>query len=431
MKIKISHIEKQDKLNKPLGSHIDNDKTVVNLFPDQNLSDFDKDNYDYDFDEAMNDMDFSEVRGSDFKKSFSNVKRKMNQTKLSGVVVPNDREVIIEGRGSNSDLDESIISRDAKKTLNRKPTYINNQSKNIARSKQLRSENSDAETRLAGVIVGNDREVVVEGRGAESDEMVSDIPELIPDKPVKPFETESTRIVEGIPIKEKTTATLEGRKGKKIKDIIVPGEREVIVKGVSDFIISQGNSEIKNIGYHKGKKLKELVLTFNNNSGNDFELAIFDPSAPLDYLVSTSLNLNNKIEVGGGAGISYSDVLFNILGNPTFIPNCQFIFTGPNLLAQRNEVLKSQSKSIDGFNYIEPLNLDLQIDTFQVAGDIVYFDISNKMNRPFIPDGMDVLNYKVLKGNSVTMCFYYQQISLKKVFFPEARNPKIQLPNQG
>tara|TARA_R110001592_G_scaffold362991_1_gene679182 strand:+ start:571 stop:1830 length:1260 start_codon:yes stop_codon:yes gene_type:complete len=419
-------------MNREKNTYKENDKTVVSLFNDNELtSEFVKDSYDFEFDKAMNNIDFSEIRGGDFKKSFSNLKNKMNQTKLSGIVVPDSRDVIIEGRGSSSDSEETILGRDARKIIERKPSRVERRAVEAAKKSGPRRSETDGETRLSGVVVGNDREVIIEGRGAEPDEFVEDVPKLRPDKIVDELDTYTTREVDGIPIEEKTTATLEGREGKKIKDIIVPGDREVVVKGVSDFIISQGNSEIKNIGYYKGKKLKELVLTFNNNSGVDFELAIFDPSAPLDYLFSTSLNLNNQIEVSGGAGTSYSDVLFNILGNPTFIPNCQFIFTGPNISQQRNEVLKSQIKSVDGFNYIEPLNLDLQVDTFQVAGDIVYFDISNKMNRPFIPDGMDVLNYKVLKGNSVTMCFYYQQISLKKYFFPEARNPIKQLPNEA
>ena len=402
-------------------------KAIVTLFgKDESQSDFDDgDGYDYDFDEAMNEIDFSEIRGNDFKRSFANVKQKMNETKLSGVVVPDNRDVIVEGQGAYDDSEETLLSRDAKRMLSRKPTSLQKKAKTIVNTRRRGPITEDGETRIAGVVVGDDREVIIEGQGAESHIDIEKPPSLKSKK--RPSRKKKEKPVNYIPVREQTIATLEGKEKQKIKQVIVPGHREVIVKGVSDFIISQENSEIKNIGYYKGKKLKELILTFNNNSENDFELAIFDPSAPLDYLYSTSLNLNNKIEVSGGAGTTYSDMLFNILANPTFIPNCQFIFSGPSVSLQRNQVLKSQLKSIDGYNYIDPLNLDLQIDTFQVAGDIVYFDISNKLHRPFIPDGMDVLNYTVLAGNTVTMCFYYQQVSLKKVFFPEARKKN---PNQ-
>jgi hypothetical protein len=50
--------------------------------------------------------------------------------------------------------------------------------------------------------------------------------------------------------------------------------------------------------------------------------------------------------------------------------------------------------------------------------------MDKSLNRPFIPDGMDVINYTVLKGNTVTMAFFYEQISLKKVFYEEARKSK-------
>jgi hypothetical protein len=60
----------------------------------------------------------------------------------------------------------------------------------------------------------------------------------------------------------------------------------------------------------------------------------------------------------------------------------------------------------------------------QVANDIVYFDLIKRLNRPFIPDGMDVIKYVIKAGMTVTLCFYYKQISLKKFFFKEARYSK-------
>jgi hypothetical protein len=47
------------------------------------------------------------------------------------------------------------------------------------------------------------------------------------------------------------------------------------------------------------------------------------------------------------------------------------------------------------------------------------------LGRAFIPDGMDVISYKVLAGNIVTFGFYYKQVSLKRFFFQEARDKKI------
>jgi hypothetical protein len=34
---------------------------------------------------------------------------------------------------------------------------------------------------------------------------------------------------------------------------------------------------------------------------------------------------------------------------------------------------------------------------------------------------MSVINYNVLAGNTVTMAFFYEQKSIKKLFFEEAR----------
>ena len=228
-----------------------------------------------------------------------------------------------------------------------------------------------------------------------------------------------------IPIKARAKHTLQGDSRKKISKIIVPYDKKVIVQGVSSFILSQNakDTAIKNIGYYKGKKLKELVLTFNNNSALPFVLELFNPSMPLDYLYSTSLNLNDKIEVAGG-GVSYTDVLFNMLANSTMIPNCKFVFAGPSVVQQEAQPLIVQNKSIEGKIKIHPLSLQLQIDNMQVASDIIFFDIMEMLNRPFIPDGMDVIGYTVLPGMTVTMAFFYEQVSLKKVFFKEAKQNK-------
>ena len=88
---------------------------------------------------------------------------------------------------------------------------------------------------------------------------------------------------------------------------------------------------------------------------------------------------------------------------------------------QNNQALFIYNKNIDGTQEINPFNIDLQVDTMQVFSNVVYFDISKSIGRPFIPDGMDIIKYTVLAGNSVTFTFFYTQVSLKKFFYKEAR----------
>lgn len=219
-------------------------------------------------------------------------------------------------------------------------------------------------------------------------------------------------------------ATIAGPK-KQIGRVIVPSDKKVIVEGVSKFILSQKPEaeSIKTLGYYKGQKLNELVLIFNNNSLLDFNLQVFNPSMPLDYLYSTSLNLNNKIQVAGGA-VQYTDVLYNLLANPALFINAKFVVAGPKVQQQLAVPLQVINKSVAGVEKIDPVNVALQVDNMQVANDIVVFDIMKNLNRPYIPDGMDVVNYTVLAGNTVTMAFFYKQVSLKKVFYKEARDSK-------
>ena len=233
-----------------------------------------------------------------------------------------------------------------------------------------------------------------------------------------------SKLTQEIPVKRKAIID-SGECKKSISKVIVPRDKKVIVEGVSKFILSDKpeDNSIKNLGYYKGKKLNELILIFNNNSLLDFNLELFNPSMPLDYLYSTSLNLNNKIQVAGGA-VAYSDVLFNLLANPTLFINAKIVINGPQVTSQLSIPLQVINKSIAGVEKIVPVNMGLQLDNMQVQGDMVAFDIHKNLNRPYIPDGMDVVSYKVLAGNTVTMCFWYKQVSLKKVFYEEARNSK-------
>jgi len=228
-----------------------------------------------------------------------------------------------------------------------------------------------------------------------------------------------------IEVNDGQRAIIRGAKKKKITKVLVPRDRKVIVEGVSKFILAddKASNSLRQIGYYKGEKLKELVLIFNNNSALPFTIEIFNPSSPLDYLYSTSQNLNNKIQVSGGV-VQYTDVLFNLLGNPTMIPNCKFTFAGPLLSQQFAQVMEFKNKNIEGAEKIHPLNLSLQIDTMQVQNDIAFFDIQEQLNRPFIPNGMDVIRYTVLPGMTVNMAFFYKQVDMKKVFYPEARESR-------
>jgi hypothetical protein len=208
---------------------------------------------------------------------------------------------------------------------------------------------------------------------------------------------------------------------KQLKKVIIPRERDVSVVSVDEFIVSNDHDDQKNIGYYKGKKLKELVLSINNTSGVDFDLELFNPSMPLDYLFNTSDNLNNRVIIAGNTRVTYTDLLHNILANPTLIANARFIATGSDVAGQKREKLTFVNKALDGESTVMPLQLSLNFDLYQNQNDIILFDIIGQLNRVFIPDGMDVIQYKILAGNTVTFCFYYKQKSLKKFFYKEAR----------
>jgi hypothetical protein len=218
-----------------------------------------------------------------------------------------------------------------------------------------------------------------------------------------------------------------GGEAKTTKRIIVPSTQKVIIQGVDKFILGKDEScsSAKKIGYYKCKPLKELVFIMNNNSAIDFNVQLFNPSEPLDYLYSTSGNINNKITVAGGI-VSYTDVLFNILANPTHIVNAKFTFanSGSALQNQLNQPLIFTNKTIEGIQKVEPMNIQLQVDNMQVLNEIVFFDIYGNLARPFIPNGMDIIQYKVLAGSTVTFAFYYEQKDLRKFFYEEARNSK-------
>lgn len=226
-----------------------------------------------------------------------------------------------------------------------------------------------------------------------------------------------------VPVDKK--ATIFGGKSPASR-VIVPRDRKVIVEGIDKFILSQDpcDNAYKQIGYHCGKKLAALVFTFNNNSALDFTLELFNPSTPMDYFFVTNQNINNKISVAGDGVTQYTDVLYNLLANPAMIYNARLVVAG-DVAGQQAEALVFKNKNISGEQRISPLNVALNVDNMQVQSSVVNFDIVGTLNRPFIPDGMDVVEYTVLAGNTVTLAFFYEQKSLKKLLYAQAAKSRI------
>jgi hypothetical protein len=205
----------------------------------------------------------------------------------------------------------------------------------------------------------------------------------------------------------------------------LPDDREIVLKGVDEFILGVNSAPIKNIGYYKNEKLEELILIINNDSPIDFTIELFNPSSPLDYLYATTNNLNDRILVAGDNKVSYTDMLFNILANPVIIPNAKFVATGLQANAQFNQPMIFKNKNIAGHQKTYPIQNSLNIDIMQNQKEIVYWDITQSINRLFCPNGMDIIEYTVLAGTNVVFGFYYKQLSLNKIVFPELRNKGI------
>jgi hypothetical protein len=342
------------------------------------------------FDDSVSEIDFSEVRG-DFKSSLSRINKKIRdkQTVIKSITAPDQSTVIVQGN-DRSMVNERGVSMSNQRNENRGSKENRSSDKKFFHGKVSDKGN------ISNVSTPYKSQLVVEGG----------ISNLGKSKLRQQFPFD----------KEVVVNTPNSR-------VIVPAN-SVIVEGVSDFILDQSQEadSIRNIGYWKGKKLEKLILVLNNDSAIDFSFSLFNPSMPLDYLYSTSLNLNNKIEVAGG--VEYTDVLFNLLANPMIVRQAQIVTSGARLVEQQGIAMKFQDKCINGTVEVLPLNLSLKIDTMQVFSNTVSFDLHASLNRPYIPDGMHVINYTVLAGNTVTMCFYYEQMSLAKLFYKEARIKK-------
>ena len=341
------------------------------------------------FDDSISEIDFSEVRG-DFKSSFSRINKKLNdkQTVIKSITAPEQTTIIVEGKKQSIPVDYKAV---------KKPKNVQ-QGQVIGGGEKFFKGNVSGKGNIENVSLPYPSQLVVEG--GVSNLGRSKLRQQFP------FDINQEVVVN----------TPNSR-------VIVPAN-SVIVEGVSDFILDQSKEadSIRNIGYWKGKKLEKLILVLNNDSALDFSFSLFNPSMPLDYLYSTSLSLNNKIEVAGG--VAYTDVLFNILANPMLIRQAQIVVGGARQVEQQSIALQFQDKCANGTIEVVPLNLALKVDTMQVFSNTVSFDLYQSLNRPYIPDGMHVLNYTVLAGNTVTMCFYYEQKSIAKLFYKEARIKK-------
>jgi len=345
----------------------------------------DEDDYDYEeedeetssFDDQVFDMDFSQVTGKDFKKSFGKVNRKIASKSVPRRSAPRPKRPVMQSRPMRS-APRPMAPRGTRPNAPKK--YVSQKYNGIAKPIGKRANTP-------------------------------------PPRRKKPLNNE-------IPVKE-GKYRLQSPQRKKIAKVIVPDDQKVIIQGASKFILSQKNKDegIKNIQWYRGEKLKPLILIINNDTPTDFSFELFNPSMPLDYLYSTSQNINDRITVAGGI-VSYTDVLNNILANPALVVNAQMATSGPQVANQNNQAMFFKNKTIEGVQTIFPVNLDLQIDNLQVLNEIIYFNINDTINRCFIPDGMDVIAYKVLAGMTVTLCFWYKQVELKKFFYKEARDSK-------
>ena len=286
-------------------------------------------------------------------------------------------------------------------------------------------------TSIQKVIVPRNRKVIVEGDSSP----ITKIPQGLVAKRVakkrsltRDTSSNEQQDVENIPIEK--NATIRGRNKKLISKIVIPRDRNVIVEGASKLMLSEDKRDdlVKKLGYFNGKKLQELIIEIDNVGETDFPISLFDPSMPLDYLYNTSQNLNNRIIVGGGA-LQYSDLMFNQLANPLLIHSAYFTFDGTNsqIMSQESLAMQFTNKNAQGYKKIDPVNLSLKIDNMQVFNNVIAFDLHESLNRPFIPDGMDVINYTIYAGVKATLVFFYEQVHVKDVYFEEARKSKTLL----
>lgn len=306
--------------------------------------------------------------------------------------------------------------------------------------KKLSKAHDRNETKLKKVIAPSDRTVIVEGQSKIEDDPFFEKPRKLVSRvaPKKKKVANKRKIINTLKLNKDwgvdKHATIYANSTRSINRVLVPRDRKVIVEGVQKFILSEDCSvqDYKSIGYCNGKKLKEMVFTINNEGHNDFTIEFFNPSTPLDYIQATTQNLNDKIIVAGSnvANVQYTDVLSHMMYNPTKIYNSKIVVSAPSdtvLFNQRAQNFRIIQKDLTAVMDIQSINIDLMLDAFQFQSNIVAFNYLKELNRPYMPDGMDVLRYTVLAGCTVSIAFYYEQKKLKKFFYKEIRDNKFTL----
>lgn len=221
-------------------------------------------------------------------------------------------------------------------------------------------------------------------------------------------------------------AFIDSKGRRQIAKVLIPRSKKTIVEHVSKFIVSDDFDDYKNIQYHDGNKLKQILLIIDNsNSSTDLDIELFNPSMALDYLYSTRQDINDRISVANSPYVTYRDLLNNILANPLYVYNAKLMFSGPTQTLQKNQSFIIKNKNSQGFYNVSPISVPLFIDNYQIEkNNINIYNFQKVINRPYVADGMDVIQYKVLAGNTVTMCFYSKQILLKKILYKEAQQSK-------
>lgn len=214
---------------------------------------------------------------------------------------------------------------------------------------------------------------------------------------------------------------------KTTQNIIVSSDQRVVINGVSNFMLDNSYDSLRTIGYYKGEKLKELLLTFNNTTGNDLTIDIFNPTGWGKYLIANRQDLDDRIIVGGGQ-IPYSQAVFSMIGAPPLIANCKFQFVCPDevsLKEQLNQTLNFKNSSIQAYSVVKPNTFTVDYMQYQV--NVNTFDIIQEIARPFFPDGTDTLEYTIKAGSTVVMCFYYKHFPLVELLYKEGWKKENQL----
>jgi hypothetical protein len=289
--------------------------------------------------------------------------------------------------------------------------------------KKLTKQTKKNEEKINKIIAPRNRTVIVENTPFKNTKSVSK--KTTPKKKV----VNSLKLHKDWGVKK--FADIESKGKKAITNIIVPRDRKTIIEGVNRFILSDncGAVDLKSIGYCNGKKLKEMVFIINNEGNINYTVELFNPSTPMDYYQATSQNINDKISVAGQNvnGVQYTDVLSHMMSNPTRIINSKIVITAPNsniLFAQRDFNFNITQKDLRAYTDTEPINIPQLLDKFQFQSNILAFNFQNELNRPYVPDGMDILRYTILAGCTVSIAFYYEQKMLKKYFYKDLRDNK-------